>query len=65
MIPPDELTSWEQLADQVVALTQAEIAVSSRKSIYLWRKSFGACVLLKILMKFPNFSDRVILINSA
>jgi pimeloyl-ACP methyl ester carboxylesterase len=65
VIPPDELTDWDTLADQVLALTQAELEKLPRSSIYLCGESFGACIALKVLEKSPQFFTHIIIINSA
>ncbi|MDF5732096.1 MAG: alpha/beta hydrolase [Rhizonema sp. PD38] len=65
VIPADDLTSWDHLVDNVIALTQAELEKIPRSSIYLCGESFGGCIALLVLMKFPQLFDRVILINSA
>lgn len=54
VIPPDELTSWDVQAEQVVALTQAELEKTPRPSVYLCGESFGGCIALKVLQKFPQ-----------
>ncbi|MUG91417.1 alpha/beta fold hydrolase [Scytonema sp. UIC 10036] len=63
VIPPDELTSWNDLAEKVVTLTQSELERTPRSSVYLCGESFGGCIVLKILEKFPQLFTRVILIN--
>ncbi len=65
VIPPDDLTTWDDLADQVIALTQAELETLPRPSVYLCGESFGGCIALKVLQRFPQVFDRVVLINSA
>jgi len=65
VIPPDNLTSWEQMADQVVSLTQMELEKAPRSSVYLCGESFGGCLALKVLEKFPQLFSHIILINSA
>ncbi|MEC4815104.1 MAG: alpha/beta hydrolase [Scytonema sp. PMC 1069.18] len=64
VIPADELTSWDDLAEKVVTLTQSELEKAPRSSVYLCGESFGGCIVLKILQKFPQLFTRVILINS-
>jgi pimeloyl-ACP methyl ester carboxylesterase len=63
VIPPDELTSWDDLAEKVVTLTQAELEKAPRTAVYLCGESFGGCIVLKILEKFPQLFTRVVLIN--
>ncbi|WP_138502455.1 alpha/beta hydrolase [Nostoc sp. PA-18-2419] len=74
VIPPDELTSWDKITEQVVNLTQIELEKVSKKHevacrdtlpVYLCGESFGGCLALKILEKFPHLFTKIILINSA
>lgn len=88
VIPPDELTSWDEMTQQVVTLTQIELEkvphrhvplrgsklrIASRKEVaysetslvYLCAESFGCCLALKVLEKFPQLFTNIILINSA
>ncbi|WP_315787952.1 alpha/beta hydrolase [Fischerella sp. JS2] len=65
VIPPDELTNWANLAEEVISLTQAELKKVPRTSVYLCGESFGACIALKVMEKIPEMFARFILINSA
>lgn len=65
VIPPDELTSWDQMTEEVVSLTKIELEKVPRSSVYLCGESFGGCLALKILEKFPQLFSKIILINSA
>lgn len=65
VIPPDNLLSWDEMTDQVVSLTQMELEKTPRSSVYLCGDSFGGCLALKILEKFPQLFSQIILINSA
>jgi len=65
MLPPQELSSWDILSQQVVDLTQAELETEQPKSVYLCGECFGACLALKVLLKAPQLFDRIILINPA
>ncbi len=65
VIPPDNLPSWDEMTDQVVSLIQMELAKAPRSSVYLCGDSFGGCLALKILEKFPQLFTQIILINSA
>ncbi|KOP26238.1 hypothetical protein AMR41_11675 [Hapalosiphon sp. MRB220] len=65
VIPPDELTSWDKLAEEVISLTQGELKKVPRTSVYLCGESFGACIALKIMQKVPELFARFVLINSA
>jgi pimeloyl-ACP methyl ester carboxylesterase len=65
VIPPDELTSWDQMTEKVVSLTKIELEKVPRSPVYLCGESFGGCLALKILEKFPQLFTKIILINSA
>lgn len=65
VIPADNLTNWDDLSEQVVSLTQAELSRMPRSAVYLCGESFGGCLALKVILKAPQLSDRIILINSA
>lgn len=65
MLPPQELSSWEVLAQKVVDLTQTELAAEQASSIYLCGECFGACLAFKVLLQAPQLFNRIILINPA
>ncbi len=65
VIPPEELTNWDNLAEKVVTLTQAELEKAPRQSVYLCGESFGGCIALKVALKSPQLFKRIVLINSA
>jgi len=65
VIPPHEFISWTHLAEQVIALTQAELGKTPRSSVYLCAESFGTCIALKAILSAPQLFNRIILINSA
>jgi pimeloyl-ACP methyl ester carboxylesterase len=65
VIPPDELTTLDELAEEVISLTQVELKKVPRTCIYLCGESFGACIALKVMEKTPEIFTRFILINSA
>jgi len=65
VIPPDFSASWDILAQQVVALTTAELEKVPRQSAYLCGQCFGACLVLKVMLRAPKLFNRFILINSA
>lgn len=64
-IPPDELTSWDELAAKVLALIHAELEKSPRRPVYLCGESFGGCLAMKVALRSPKLFDRIILINPA
>ena len=81
VIPPDELTSWDEMTEQVATFTQIElekvprrhvrgasrreVACRQTSPVYLCGESFGGCLALKVLEKFPQLFTKIILINSA
>lgn len=64
-IPPDDLTSWEELTEQVVNLIQAELDSGSQRSVYLCGESFGGCLALKVALQAPALFNRIVLVNPA
>ena len=81
VIPSDDLTSWDEMTEEVVTLTQIElekvprrhvgeasrreVACRETSPVYLCAESFGSCLALKVLEKFPQLFTKIILINSA
>lgn len=74
VIPPDELTSWDEMTEELATLTQIELEKVPRRHevacretslVYLCAESFGSCLALKVLEKFPQLFTKIILINSA
>lgn len=65
VIPPEDLNDWDLLAEDVIQLTQAELAASQPRSIYLCGESFGGCLALQVIMTRPDLFDRLILVNPA
>ncbi len=64
-IPFDDLTNWDVLTDQVVALVEAELLKKPNRSVYLCGESFGGCLTIKVAIKAPHLFDRIILVNPA
>lgn len=64
-IPPDDLTSWEELAQRVIDLIKAEIDGDRSRSVYLCGESFGGCLAMKVASMAPHLFDRLILVNPA
>ncbi|MCC5603910.1 alpha/beta fold hydrolase [Nostoc favosum] len=50
---------------KVVSLTKIELEKVPRSPVYHCGESFGGCLALKILEKFPQLFTKIILINSA
>ncbi|WP_404785127.1 alpha/beta fold hydrolase [Altericista sp. CCNU0014] len=65
-IPPDDLTSWDELSKQVVALVEAELARRPvGQPVYLCGESFGGCLALKVALQAPHLFTRIVLVNAA
>lgn len=65
-IPPDDLTTWDELTEKVVALIKAEQAGRSPdQPVYLCGESFGACLALKIAVHSPHLFSHIVLVNPA
>ncbi|HEY9872477.1 MAG TPA: alpha/beta hydrolase [Candidatus Obscuribacterales bacterium] len=64
-IPSDDLTKWDVLTDQVVALIEAELEKQPDRSVYLCGESFGGCLAMKVALRSPQLFDRIILVNPA
>lgn len=65
VIPPDNLNDWDKITKSVINLIQIEQDKVKRSDIYLCGESFGCCLALKVLEKYPNYFTKIILINSA
>lgn len=63
-IPPDDLTSWDDLAGQVIQLIKAELT-QAQFPVYLCGESFGGCLAMKVALKAPELFARIILVNPA
>ncbi|ARV63278.1 alpha/beta hydrolase [Nostocales cyanobacterium HT-58-2] len=64
-IPREDLTSWDELANNVLDLIHTELEKSSQRPVYLCGESFGGCLAQKVAVKAPQLFKRIILINSA
>ncbi|MBF2029369.1 MAG: alpha/beta hydrolase [Oscillatoriales cyanobacterium C42_A2020_001] len=64
-IPPTDLTSWDELAEQTVGLIHQELEKVSDRPVYLCGESFGGCLALKVALHSPHLFKRVILANPA
>jgi len=64
-IPPDDLTSWDVLTNQVLRLIEAELKKNPQRSVYLCGESFGGCLAMKVALRSPELFDRVLLVNPA
>lgn len=63
-IPREDLTSWDELANNVLDLIHAELEKSSQRPVYLCGESFGGCLAQKVAILAPQLFNRIILINS-
>jgi len=61
-IPRDDLSSWQDMAAQVVALIRQEYP---DQPVYLCGESFGACLALQVIALAPDIASHLVLINSA
>jgi pimeloyl-ACP methyl ester carboxylesterase len=72
-IPPDDLASWEELAEQVVALVRTELDGDYERPVYLCGESFGGCLAMQVALRSHRLSKgnllplfhRIILVNPA
>lgn len=64
-IPPTDLTSWDELAEQTVDLIQEELTKYSKRAIYLCGESFGGCLAIKVALHSPHLFQRIVLANPA
>lgn len=64
-LSPIDLTSWDELAEQTVALIHQELAKASGRPVYLCGESFGGCLAMKVALLEPNLFTRIILVNPA
>ncbi len=64
-IPRNDLTSWEDLTNNVIDLIHVELSKNSQRPVYLCGESFGGCLAQKVAVKAPDLFKRLILINSA
>jgi len=62
-IPPDDLTDWDAMAKQVIALIEAELKPA--RAVYLCGESFGGCLAQKVIMQAKGLIEGLILINPA
>ena len=64
-IPPDDLTCWQGLIEQVANLIALEQKQAAARPIYLCGESFGGCLALQLAAYFPQWCDHLILVNPA
>ncbi|MDJ0555760.1 MAG: alpha/beta fold hydrolase [Microcoleaceae cyanobacterium MO_207.B10] len=64
-IPPNDISSWDQLVEETIALIKIEKEAQPKRPIYLCGESFGGCLALKLAVGASELLDKLILINSA
>lgn len=65
-IPPDDLSTWDELSAKVAALIEAERDQRpADQPIYLCGESFGGCLALKMAIHSPHLLSHLVLINPA
>ena len=64
-IPPDDLRGWEELTEQVAALIRMEQQRHPGRKTTVCGESFGGCLALKLITRFPKLCDQLILVNPA
>jgi len=64
-IPPDDLRGWVQLTEQVAALIRMEQQRHPGRTTTVCGESFGGCLALRLITRFPNLCDQLILVNPA
>ena len=65
MIPPEDMTNWDDLSAQVIQLIHKELANNPQREVYLCGESFGGCLAMKIAVKAPELFTRIVLVNPA
>lgn len=64
-LPRNDLSNWDVLSKQVIALIKAELAQTMPRPVYLCGESFGACLAMQVSTRVPQLVSRLILVNSA
>jgi pimeloyl-ACP methyl ester carboxylesterase len=64
-IPPDDLRGWDELTEQVAALIRMEQKQHPGRMTTVCGESFGGCLALRLITRFPNLCDQLILVNPA
>jgi len=64
-IPQDDLTSWDELTQEVLNLIHAELEKNPHRLVYLCGESFGGCLAMKVALRSPQLFERIILVNPA
>jgi len=64
-IPPDDLRGWDELTEQVAALIRMEQQRHPGRTTTVCGESFGGCLALRLITRFPNLCDQLVLVNPA
>lgn len=64
-IPPDDLTGWDELTEQVAVLIKLEQQRHPGRTTSICGESFGGCLALRLITRFPNLCEQLILVNPA
>lgn len=65
VISPEDLDDFDLLGESALALTEAKLAQTPDRSVYLCGESFGGCIALKMLLQAPKLFEKIILVNPA
>ncbi len=64
-IPPDDRKGWDELSDRVAALIRMEQQRHPGRRTTVCGESFGGCLALRLITRFPKLCDQLILVNPA
>lgn len=64
-IPPDDLRGWDELTEQAAALIRMEQQRHPGRMTTVCGESFGGCLALRLITRFPKLCDQLILVNPA
>jgi pimeloyl-ACP methyl ester carboxylesterase len=64
-IPPDDRTGWGELTERVAALIRMEQQRHPGRTTTVCGESFGGCLALRLISRFPELCDQLILVNPA
>jgi pimeloyl-ACP methyl ester carboxylesterase len=64
-IPPDDLTGWDELTERVGTLIRMEQQRHPGRPTTVCGESFGGCLALKLITRFPDLCDQIVLVNPA
>lgn len=64
-IPPDDLRGWDELTEQVAALIRIEQQRHPGRMTTICGESFGGCLALRLITRYPKLCDQLILVNPA